>query len=56
MLKSGFWKLASPCRVIVAVGLAIPSIAMQGATIADCVLAQADFEHIAPNFPDARIP
>ncbi|MGA8792471.1 hypothetical protein [Candidatus Binatus sp.] len=52
MLKSGFWKLAAPCLLIIAATLATPSIAGDG--IADLVLGQANFTYNAPNFPDAQ--
>ncbi|MGA8794831.1 NHL repeat-containing protein, partial [Candidatus Binatus sp.] len=50
MLKSGFWKLAAPCLLIIAATLATPSIA--GDDVADVVLGQPDFLHNLPNFPD----
>jgi len=54
MLTARFWKVVGPCLVIAAVALAIPSIAMQGDTIADRVLGQGDFVHNLANFPDGR--
>ena len=54
MRKSGFWKLAAPSILILASALAIPSIAMQGDTIADRVLGQLDFSHTAANVIGAR--
>src|SRR5580704_2154705 len=54
MRKSGFWRLAAPCILILASALAIPSIAMQGDTIADRVLGQLDFAHTAANVIGAR--
>ncbi len=54
MFKSGFWKFVAPSLVIAAAALAIPSVAMQGDTIADRVLGQFDFLHNAPNLIDAK--
>jgi hypothetical protein len=53
-LKSGFWKLALPCLVIVAAALATPSIAMLGDTLADVELGQLDFMHNGANLIDAK--
>src|SRR5260370_34999027 len=39
--------------MIIGAALAVPSIAMQGDTIADRVLGQVDFVHNSPNLVDA---
>ena len=52
MLKSGFWKLAAPCLLIIAAALATPSVA--GDDAADIVLGQANFTYNLPNSADAH--
>ncbi len=54
MFKTGFWKLAAPCLLIVAAAVATPSIAMQGDTIADIVLGEPNFSDNPQNFISAR--
>ena len=51
MLKSGFWKLAALCLLIIAAALATPSVAGDGN--ADIVLGQANFTCSAANSFDA---
>jgi len=52
MLKSGFWKLAGPCLLIIGAALATPSVA--GDWIADLVLGQGNFTYNLANAADAH--